>query len=67
MATTKTYTNTQQYAAGATSPSAVSFTAEQTVLNGVLSADPKVVQPGVFTAGTPVEGSASNPSNDVNA
>lgn len=67
MATSKTQTVTMQYQNNATSPTSVSFTAEPIVNGGVLGFDHHVIRPGVFTAGTPVEGSSSNPQNDSNA
>lgn len=67
MALEQTATATQQYAAGATSPSTVSVTVQPVVVNGTLAIDPRFIQPGVFSPGTPREGTASNPQNDSNS
>lgn len=56
-----------QYQNNATSPVAVSFTAEPVVSGSVLLLDHHVVRPGVFTAGTPTEGWSTNPQNDSNS
>lgn len=66
MATSKSITVTQQYQNNATSPTAVSFTAEPIVQDGVLIPPYQDTNPGVFTAGTMREGTASNPTNDGN-
>ncbi len=55
MALSKSITVTSQQLNNATSPSAVSFTCEPEVRDGVLVAGHKRTNPGVFTAGTPSE------------
>ncbi len=67
MAISQTITVTQQYSNNATSPSAVSFTAEPVVQDGRLIQGFRITNPGIFSPGTPREYSSSNPQNDSNA
>lgn len=67
MAISKTITYTYQYQNNATSPTAVTIVGDPIVQDGQLVADPRVINPGVFSAGTPREGTASNPDNDTDA
>ncbi len=66
MAISKSITVTQQYQNNASSPTTVSFSAEPIVENGALIPPYQATRPGVFTAGTPREGTSSNPNNDGN-
>ncbi len=68
MAISKTITVSMQQINNATSPSAVSFTAEPEVRDGVLVPGHKRTNPGVFTAGTPSESyGGANINFDSNA
>lgn len=58
MALSKNFTTTMQNQNNATSPVAISFTVTPVVTNGVLVAGHRITNPGVFTAGTPVEGTS---------
>lgn len=60
MALNKTITVTRQLQNNQSPEVAVSFTAEAVVTDGVLTAGHKVLNPGVFTAGTPKEGTSPN-------
>lgn len=66
MAISKSVTVLMQNQNNATSPVAVSFTAEPIVLDGRLVPSYRVSNPGVFTQGTAFEGSANNPNTDSN-
>jgi hypothetical protein len=61
MALTKKITVTSQYQNNSNSPTTVNFVSEAVVSGSQLVAGHKVTRPGVFTAGTPIEGNASNP------
>lgn len=65
MATSKNITVTIQNQNNATSPVAVNFVTDPIVSDGVLKVDYRTTNPGVFTAGTPMESTPSNPDNDV--
>ncbi len=66
MATSKTVTVSMQVQNNATSPSAVSYTAEAEVRDGNLVAGHLRTNPGVFTAGTPSQNyGGANPNSDV--
>lgn len=62
MAVKKTITVAFQYQNNANSPVAVSFIAQPTVSGSQLNQGTNVSRPGVFTAGTPQEGTSSNPN-----
>lgn len=68
MATTKTTVASASYITTNASTT-VTYTpaVEADVVSGVLVPNAHIINPGVFTAGTPREGTTSNPSNDVNA
>ena len=55
MALSKTTTQTQQYLKNATSPTAVSYTCQPEVVDGVLIAGSRNTNPGIFTEGTASE------------
>lgn len=67
MAQSKSITQLRQLQKNATPEVAVSFTVEPIVADGVLTPGYARANPGVFTAGTMVEASSSNPNNDSNA
>ena len=67
MAISKSFTMAQQYVANATAPTSATFTCEPVVENGQLVPGDQRIRPGVFTAGTPSEGTSSNPNRDSNA
>lgn len=61
MALTKTISQTMQNQNNAAAPVAVTQTVEAIVSDGVLVVSFKDLNPGVFTAGTPREGTSTNP------
>lgn len=65
MAISKNITYTYQFQNNSTSPTSVNFDGDPIVQDGRLVYDPRTVNPGVFSPGTPREGSASNPDNDA--
>lgn len=67
MATTKNTLASAGYivTTGSTT-TAPTFIHEAVVTDFKLSTNDHVTRPGVFTAGTPVEGTVSNPNNDSN-
>lgn len=54
-----------QFQNNAASPTATTFTVQSVVENNQLVVGFNRTNPGVFTAGTPIEGTASNPRNDA--
>lgn len=60
MAITKTITVLMQTQNNAKAPVVVNFIAEADVANGRLTAGHEVSNPGVYTAGTPQEGTSVN-------
>ena len=67
MALVKTTTASSGYIVSPnTTTTAPTFVSEPIVSDGRLVDSYKITKPGVFTAGTPVEGSASNPNEDSN-
>lgn len=66
MAKSKTITVNYQFQNNATSPVNPNFTANPVVTGSLLTIGTHNSRPGVFTAGTTVEGTASNPNNDGN-
>lgn len=60
MALNKTTNVPWQNQNNATAPVTTNFTAEAVVSGNTLTAGHKVYMPGVFTAGTPVEGTSTN-------
>ncbi len=67
MAISKSLSMTHQYVNNASSPTAATFTVEPVVVDGALVVGFNRTRPGVFTAGTAPEATASNPNNDSNA
>lgn len=61
MAQSKTITQSYQYQNNANSPVAVSNVIEPIVADNTLVVSYKDINPGVFTAGTPREGTVVNP------
>ncbi len=67
MAINKTITVDYQYQNNSIAPTTTSFTGEPVVTNGALVVGHNVRNPGVFSPGTPREGTSSNYTNDANA
>lgn len=66
MAISKTITVQMQYQNNANSPVAVNYVVHPVVSGSNLTVGTRNVRPGVFTAGTPAEGTPSNPNNNGN-
>jgi hypothetical protein len=67
MALSKNFTVTMQNQNNATSPVAISYVSDPIVQDGVLRANFRNLNPGVFTAGTAPEGYGTNFVQDSNS